>query len=99
MPKRVRNGAGREPLRVGLPKGRMQEAVLRLLADAGIGVSLGTRAYRPVVSLGEAAVEAKLLKPQNIIEMLDLGSRDVGFAGADWVRELGANVVELLDTG
>src|SRR5213596_227165 len=41
---------------------------------------------------------------QNIVEMLALGSRDVGFAGADWVAELegsagGADVVELLDTG
>src|SRR5207248_1785049 len=39
------------------------------------------------------------LKPQNIVEMLALGSRDLGFAGADWVAELEANVVELLDTG
>jgi ATP phosphoribosyltransferase len=43
--------------------------------------------------------EAKFLKPQNIVEMLDLGSRDVGFAGADWTRELGSNAIELLDTG
>src|SRR5207245_2522554 len=34
-----------------------------------------------------------------IVEMLALGSRDLGFAGADWVAELEANVVELLDTG
>jgi ATP phosphoribosyltransferase len=89
----------REAIRLALPKGRMQEAVVRLLADAGVGVSLGSREYRPMVSLGNAAVEAKLLKPQNIIEMLDLGSRDVGFAGADWARELGADIVEVLDTG
>ena len=31
--------------------------------------------------------------------MVELGSRDIGFAGADWVEEMGANVVELLDTG
>lgn len=84
-------------LRLGLPKGRMQEGVLALLADAGIKVSVASRGYRPSVSL--AAVEAKILKPQNIIEMLDVGSRDLGFAGADWVAELGADVVEVLDTG
>jgi ATP phosphoribosyltransferase len=83
-------------LRLGLPKGRMQEGVLRLLSDAGIGVSLGPRAYRPTVTL--PGFEAKLLKPQNIIEMLDLGTRDIGFAGADWVAELGVDLVELLDT-
>ena len=32
-------------------------------------------------------LEAKILKPQNIVEMLDAGSRDLGFAGADWVAE------------
>jgi ATP phosphoribosyltransferase len=75
--------------------------VLTLLADAGIRVRPGARGYRPDVSL--AGAEAKLLKPQNIVEMLALGSRDAGFAGADWVAELlgggEADVVELLDTG
>ena len=33
--------------------------------------------------------EVKVLKPQNIVENLHAGSRDVGFAGADWVAELG----------
>ncbi len=85
------------PFRLGLPKGRMETGVLALLADAGIRVRPSARGYRPEVSLPGA--EAKLLKPQNIVEMLALGSRDVGFAGADWVAELEADVVELLDTG
>ena len=87
------------PFRLGLPKGRMEQSVLTLLADAGIRVRPSARGYRPDVSLPGA--EAKMLKPQNIVEMLALGSRDVGFAGADWVAELegGADVVELLDTG
>ena len=42
--------------------------------------------------------ETKILKPQNIVEMLHLGSRDLGFAGADWVLEKGAELVELFDT-
>ena len=41
----------------------------------------------------------KLLKPQNIVEMLAAGTRDIGFAGADWVAEKPADLVELLDTG
>ena len=83
-------------LRIGLPKGRMERAVLELLADSGVQVTPGARGYRPHVQLD--CVEAKVLKPQNIVEMLMLGSRDVGFAGADWVRELSADVVEVLDT-
>ena len=86
-----------DTLRLALPKGRMQDAVLVLLADAGIRVTPTARGYRPAVSLPDC--EAKILKHQNIVEMLELGSRDVGFAGADWVEELDAEVVELLDTG
>lgn len=85
-------------LKLALPKGRMQEGVAALMADAGIKLRAGSRGYRPHVSL--AGVEAKILKPQTIVEMLRVGSRDVGFAGADWVEELGATgeLVELLDT-
>lgn len=87
----------RNELRLALPKGRMQDAVFKLLADAGLPVRVGPRAYRPTFALSN--VEVKLLKPQSIVEMLHTGSRDVGFAGADWVAELGANLVELVDTG
>jgi len=74
----------------------MEGGVLSLLADAGIHVRPGARGYRADVSLPET--EAKLLKPQNVVEMLAAGSRDAGFAGADWVAELQADVIELLDT-
>ena len=84
-------------LHLALPKGRMQEGVFALLGDAGVRVGAGARGYRPSISLPDC--EVKLLKPQNIVEMLDAGSRDVGFAGADWVAELGVNLVEVLDTG
>ncbi len=83
-------------LRLALPKGHMQRGVVALLEDAGIGVRQSERGYRPSVNLPN--VTTKVLKPQNIIEMLHVGSRDVGFAGADWVSELEAEVVELCDT-
>lgn len=88
---------GDAAVRVALPKGRMQAGVLALLLDAGIDVRLSERSYRP--SLSWPGFEAKLLKPQNVVEMLQAGSRDVGFAGADWVAELEAGLVELVDTG
>lgn len=97
-------------MELGLPKGRMQAEVLKLMADAGVPVKADERGYRPQVGesgqggpeqngRGEApSYSAKFLKPQNIVEMIDLGSRDLGFAGADWTRELGSGAVELLDT-
>ena len=69
---------------------------MRLLDDAGIQLTFDRRGYRPTISL--QAFETKILKPQNIVEMLHLGSRDIGFAGADWVVEKGAELVELFDT-
>lgn len=83
--------------RIALPKGRMQAGVMGLLADAGVDVRLGERSYRPSLSL--PGFQAKLLNPRNVVEMLQAGSRDAGFAGADWVAELDADLVELLDTG
>ena len=85
-----------DPIRLALPKGRMADNVLDLLRDAGINVTAHARGYRPTLSL--EGFEVKMLKPQNVVEMLSTGSRDVGFAGVDWVTELGADVVELLDT-
>lgn len=84
-------------LKIALPKGRMYEGIVRLLADAGIDLAATGRGYRPRLSL--EGLEAKLLKPRAIVEMLQTGSRDVGFAGADWVAERRAEVTEILDTG
>ena len=75
----------------------MQQGVLQLLADAGMPVRVGQRDYRPRVA--NTDFDCKLLKPQNVVEMLHQGSRDLGFAGADWAAELGVPLVELLDTG
>lgn len=83
-------------LKLALPKGRIYAGVVRLLQDAGLEVSASSRSYRPRFSL--EGWDLKILKPQSVAEMLDLGSRDLGFTGADWVAETNARVVELLDT-
>lgn len=75
----------------------MYQGVVDLLADSGVRLAHGSRGYRPKVSL--VGVEAKLLKPQNIVEMLSVGTRDLGFAGKDWVAEKGLDLIEVLDTG
>jgi ATP phosphoribosyltransferase len=75
----------------------MQDGVLKLLRESGVEVLASSRSYRPSISLD--GFELKVLKPRAIVEMLDAGARDCGFAGADWVVESGADLVELLDTG
>ncbi|MEO1227647.1 MAG: ATP phosphoribosyltransferase [Myxococcota bacterium] len=85
------------PLHLAIPKGRMYQGVVDLLAEAGVRLHHGSRGYRPKINL--PAVEAKLLKPQNIVEMLAVGTRDVGFAGADWVAEKSLELHEVMNLG
>jgi ATP phosphoribosyltransferase len=87
----------RKTLKLAIPKGRMYQGVVSVLEEAGIHISQTARSYRPHINLD--AGEVKILKPQNIVEMLHAGSRDLGFAGADWVAELDGELFELLDTG
>ncbi len=84
-------------LRLALPKGRITEEVVNLLAAAGLPVRSNGRSYRPQVS--EEGIEAKYLKPQNIPRLIEIGAHDCGFTGHDWVVESGADVVQVLDTG
>ena len=66
------------------------------MRDAGIRIRKTERDYRPQLTV--EGYSTKILKPRNVISMLNAGARDVGFAGNDWVNETGANLVELLDT-
>ena len=83
-------------VQLGLPKGRM---VTGCSASWGHGCPVRTTARNYRASIALRGFEAKVLKPQGIVEMLHAGRRDLGFAGADWVQELGVDLVELLDTG
>lgn len=84
-------------LKMVIPKGRIHSNVLRLLNDAGFGVESEERIYIPRVQ--DVEIEAKIMKPQNIPKLIELGSHDVGFTGHDWVVETQADVVEVLDLG
>jgi ATP phosphoribosyltransferase len=74
----------------------MFDQVVGLLKGAGISIRQSERGYRPSISLPN--FDAKILKPRNVISMLAAGSRDIGFAGEDWIQETGTEIHELLDT-
>ncbi|MDR0512980.1 MAG: ATP phosphoribosyltransferase [Treponema sp.] len=84
-------------LRILIPKGRIFENVSKLFAEAGFPICLAERTYRPI--LDAPWLHAKIMKPQNVGELLELGSHDVGFTGIDWIRESDADVEEILDLG
>jgi len=84
-------------LRILIPKGRTFENVSRLFSEAGFPISLTDRTYRPALAADWLGV--KIMKPQNVGELLELGSHDAGFTGIDWIRESGADVEEIMDLG
>ncbi len=86
-----------DKLSVLIPKGRIYENVAKLFSEAGISMSLAERTYRP--SIGVDWLEGKVMKPQNVGQLLEIGSHDVGFTGADWIKETDSDVAEVMDLG
>lgn len=82
-------------LRIAIPKGSIYESVVTLLVDAGIHIYKNERVYRPIVN--DPELEIKILRPQNIPELIEYGSHDTGFTGKDWIVESQVEVVEVLD--
>lgn len=82
-------------LRIVVPKGRIYEQVARLLNDTGMPIESNGRTYRPITHA--EGIDIKVMKPQNIPELVQLGSHDAGFTGFDWIAETGADVQEIMD--
>ena len=80
-----------------IPEGHIQDKVVQLLTDAGIDMEIKNRTYRPIVHVPELKV--KLMKPQNIPQLVELGAHDVGFTGYDWIEETRADVKEIMNLG
>jgi ATP phosphoribosyltransferase len=75
----------------------MMQGVVDRLNDSGKTIETSARHYVP--SLADTSIEAKVMKPQNIAQLIERGSYDIGFTGHDWIMETGAEVAELLDLG
>lgn len=86
-----------EKLRLLIPKGRILNSILELFRDSGIVLRATERGYRPLSSM--PWLDIKIMKPQNIGELLELGSHDAGFTGYDWLQETHADVTPIMDLG
>lgn len=82
-------------IKLVIPKGRIFKNVIKLLQDSGIQVETNDRLYIPFT--GDPEIEAKIMKPQNIAQLIELGSHDIGFTGYDWIVETKSDVAEILD--
>jgi ATP phosphoribosyltransferase len=82
-------------LRLGLPKGSLQEPTLELFKRAGYNIVVSSRSYRPTVDDDE--LELRLLRAQEIGRYVDHGFLDCGITGADWIAENNAQVEVITD--
>ncbi len=82
-------------LRLGLPKGSLQEATLRLFRKAGYHISVSSRSYYPVFD--DAEIQSMLIRAQEMARYVQDGHLDCGLTGFDWIREQNADVVEVAE--
>ena len=82
-------------LKIVIPKGRIFQNVVSLFNEAGFQLEIDDRGYTPWIS--DPEIEIKCMKPQNIAQLVELGSHDAGFTGFDWIAETSAKVSEILD--
>ena len=82
-------------LKLGLPKGSLQESTFSLFKKAGYGFSVSSRSYFP--STDDKELEAMLVRAQEIARYVEEGIFDAGLTGKDWILENDADVHEVMD--
>ena len=83
------------PIKLGLPKGSLQDSTFALMKKAGWNFKVGSRSYMPAVD--DPDIAARLIRPQEIARYVELGLLDAGLTGYDWIYENGADVVEVAE--
>lgn len=84
-----------KPLRLGLPKGSLQDATLQLLGHAGWRVTVSSRSYFP--GIDDPEINCMLVRAQEMARYVETGALDAGITGRDWVLETGAEVKEVAE--
>jgi len=82
-----------KPLRLGIPKGSLQDATLQLFARAGWRINVSSRSYFP--SIDDPEITCMLVRAQEMARYVETGALDAGITGRDWVVETGADVREI----
>jgi ATP phosphoribosyltransferase len=82
-------------LKLGIPKGSLQDATVDLLARAGWKVTLSSRSYVPAID--DAEIDCLLVRAQEMARYVESGALEAGITGHDWVVETNADVVELAE--
>jgi ATP phosphoribosyltransferase len=84
-----------KPLKLGLPKGSLQDATIQLLGRAGWRVTVSSRSYFPAID--DSEITCMLVRAQEMARYVETGALDAGITGRDWVLETGAEVKEIAE--
>jgi ATP phosphoribosyltransferase len=82
-------------LKLGIPKGSLQDATIDLFSRAGWKIGVSSRSYVPTID--DAEIECLLVRAQEMARYVETGALDAGITGHDWVVESGANVEEVAE--
>src|SRR5712691_5657871 len=94
--RRLRGSAeAMKPLRLGIPKGSLQDATLQLFARAGWRITVNSRSYYP--SIDDPEIHCTMVRAQEMARYVESGALDAGITGKDWILETEASVVEVAE--
>ncbi len=82
-------------LKLGLPKGSLQESTFALFQKAGYNISVSSRSYLPNIEDDE--IRPMLVRAQEIGRYVELGTFDAGITGKDWILETGSKIIEVAE--
>jgi ATP phosphoribosyltransferase len=82
-------------LKLGVPKGSLQDATIELFSRAGWKIGVSSRSYVPTID--DTEIECLLVRAQEMARYVETGALDAGITGHDWVVESGANVEEVAE--
>lgn len=80
-------------LKLGIPKGSLQEATIKLFRMAGFDIRIASRSYFP--SIDDKEIKPVLIRAQEMSRYVEEGVLDCGITGDDWIRESNSKVLRL----
>src|SRR5947209_17787115 len=80
-------------LKLGIPKGSLQDATLDLFSRAGWKITMSSRSYVPAID--DPEIECLMVRAQEMARYVESGALDAGITGHDWVVATSAAVEEL----
>ncbi|MCD6432656.1 MAG: ATP phosphoribosyltransferase, partial [Sulfurimonas sp.] len=82
-------------LKLGIPKGSLQDATIDIFKEAGYNIKVSSRNYYPAID--DEEISCMLIRAQEMARYVAGGQLDCGLTGLDWIRENNADVVEVCE--